>query len=144
LSAIDIDDALIVNEIRRGRVDRGLGDALLRGLFLEVGEPALEAAGIAAVGALRQHDCGRSGQYGCNRRAGQGQGGEGRQGRNLVSHWMVRDSSDDIFRAREPPTTLVPWPTRDLYQLRIRDDPQPWDTREDRSLLADLAPTRLS
>ena len=52
LSAVDIDDALVENEVGRSRIDGGGQDALRGGLFLEICQPAIETAGIAAIGVL--------------------------------------------------------------------------------------------
>src|SRR6185295_11078153 len=50
LAAVDIEDALLEHEIGRGRIDGGLRDALRERVLLELREPWLELAGIAAVG----------------------------------------------------------------------------------------------
>src|SRR5262249_6536937 len=58
LAAVDIDDALVVDEIWQGGVDGALGNALRRRFGLEAREPAFEAARRAAVGGCRSRGCG--------------------------------------------------------------------------------------
>ena len=54
LAAVDIDDALVVSEVRRGRGDRALRNALRQRLALEIGEPLIEGpAGAAWRGGVR-------------------------------------------------------------------------------------------
>ncbi len=50
LAAVDIDDALVINQVGRRRRDGAARDALRQGFGLEAREPGLETAGGAAVG----------------------------------------------------------------------------------------------
>ncbi len=60
LAAIDVDDALIVDHVGRGRGQRGLRDALRQGFFLEGREPGVEIPGVAAIGlGERRRHCPR-------------------------------------------------------------------------------------
>src|SRR5262249_23592747 len=49
LPTVDIDDALIEHEVRRGRSEGRLRNALGRRFLFEIGEPRLEGAGVAAI-----------------------------------------------------------------------------------------------
>ena len=61
LPPVDVDDALVEHKVRRRSVDRLLRDALCPRLALEVGEPAAEVGGVAAVGLGQgrraRHEC---------------------------------------------------------------------------------------
>jgi hypothetical protein len=50
LATVDVDDALVEHQVGRGGLQGARRDALRQRLALEVGEPAAEVGGIAAVG----------------------------------------------------------------------------------------------
>src|SRR5262249_45338083 len=72
LPAIDVHDALVVDQIGRRRRDRGARDALLLRLLLELGEPGVEIAGVAAGGDLRPGAAGADEQHPPGERRAQG------------------------------------------------------------------------
>src|SRR5260370_3506591 len=89
LPAVDADDALVEHEIGRSSVDRGRRDALGGGLLLEIGKPAFEAAGIAAICVLGQSGRRRAGPAACDE-ARDRRAGKTPPHKNLVSHRIVR------------------------------------------------------
>ncbi len=62
LAAVDVDDALVVDEVGRRSVDSAPRNALGCGLGLEAAEPAVEAAGSAAVGCRGSGGCHEQGR----------------------------------------------------------------------------------
>ena len=93
LPPVDADDALVEHQIGRCRVEGGGRDALGQGLLLEVGEPAVEVAGIAAIGVLGEGGGRRQGQKSRDQsrhEAGAGRPSHAGPAGNHVSHWIVR------------------------------------------------------
>src|SRR5262249_2189455 len=65
LAPVDVDDALVEDEVRGRSRQRALRDALRQGFALEVGEPAVEVGGILAVRLGQgRRACQQHGHYG--------------------------------------------------------------------------------